>query len=60
MAPDSLKKTKKAKVKRSSEEIDPDTFLFEDDDDEDDIEEERKENLDDDDFDSFGLDDDWD
>ncbi|MHA1935072.1 MAG: hypothetical protein ACW97A_07290 [Candidatus Thorarchaeota archaeon] len=59
MAPDSLKKTKKAKVSRSSEETDPDTFLFEDDE-EDDLEEEKEKSLDDDDLDSFDLNDDWD
>jgi hypothetical protein len=66
LAPEKLKRTKKAKPVKKPEEVDPETFLFDDDDDEEDEDEgedadieEEEEDFDDDDED-FDDDDDFD
>jgi hypothetical protein len=67
LAPEALKKSKKAKESETGpepEEVDPETFLFEDDEEEEEEEEDISSDNDDDDDDfdddDFGMDEDWD
>lgn len=57
LAPEALKKAKKAKVTKTSEEVDPETFLFEDDEEEDEEEEFVAEEEDEEDEEDFDFED---
>ncbi len=62
LAPEKLKKTKKAKPVKKPDEVDPETFLFEDDEEEEDADIDEEDDFDDDedfdDEDDFGME--WD